>query len=106
MVWFSIKILQVHFGNSVRDNSSWDKISHSLAKKKSIFETECNSLWDKRIVNQILLSNFWHTGQIYTLLKFIKKEIGKIIAQLSIWKCELLILDMGTQLNSLELKWI
>ena len=36
MVWshFSIKILGVHFGSSVLDNSNWDKISHSLPKKK------------------------------------------------------------------------
>ena len=35
MVWsqFSIKIFGVNFGNSVLDNSNWDKISHSLIKK-------------------------------------------------------------------------
>ena len=43
-------------------------------------------------------------GQIYTIPKFIKKEIEKTIAQLSIWKCELGILDIDTQLISLELK--
>ena len=34
MVWlqFSIKILGVHFGNSVLDNSNFDKISHSVTK--------------------------------------------------------------------------
>ena len=66
MVWsqFSIKILGAHFGNSVLDYSSWDKISHSLAKKINI--------WKK--------------------------------AQLCIWKCGLCILDIDTQLNSLELK--
>ena len=26
----------VHFGNSVLDNSNWDKISHSLTKKSHI----------------------------------------------------------------------
>ena len=31
-------------------------------------------------------------GQIHTILKFIKKEIEKTIAQLSIWKCGLGIL--------------
>ena len=38
MVWsqFSIAVqFGVHFGNSVLDNSNWDKISHSLTKKKS-----------------------------------------------------------------------
>ena len=88
MVWsqFSIKILGVHSGSSVVDNSSWDKISHSFAKK-SVFGTECNSLLDekkKRIVNQILLSKLWYIGQIYTILKFIIKELRKAIAQLPI----------------------
>ena len=34
MVWsqFSIKIFGIHFGNSVLDNSKWDKINHSLTK--------------------------------------------------------------------------
>ena len=34
MMWsqFSIKILGLHFGNSILDNSDWDKISHNLAK--------------------------------------------------------------------------
>ena len=69
--------------------------------------TECNGLWNekKRIVNQILLSKLWLIGQIYTIPKFIEDEIEKIIAQLSIWKCEAVwILDIDTQLNSLELK--
>ena len=52
MVWsqFSIKIIGLHFGNSVLDNSDWDKISHSLTKKfkKSTFQTECNSLCDEK----------------------------------------------------------
>ena len=75
--------------------------------KKSIFPTECNSLWDekkKRIVNQILLSMLWCIGQIYTILKFIKEKIEKTIAQLSIWKCGLSILEIDTRLNSRELK--
>ena len=85
MVWtqFSIKILGVHYGNSVLDNSSWDKISHSLAKT-SLFQTECNSLLDETL---------WYIGQIYTIPKFIKEYIEKTIAQFSIWKCELGILD-------------
>ena len=43
---------------------------------------------------------------MYTISKFIKVEIEKTIAQLSIWKCGLGILNIDTQLNSLELKWI
>ena len=48
MVTIFHKILGVHLGNSVLDNSNWDKISHSLAKKESVFGTECNSLWDEK----------------------------------------------------------
>ena len=60
----------------------------------------------KRTVNQIPLSKLCYIGQIYTIPKFIKEEIEKTIAQLSIWKCGLGILDIDTQLNSLELQWI
>ena len=60
----------------------------------------------RRIVNQILSFKCWYIGQIYTVPKFIEKEIGKAIAQLSIWKYGLVILDIDTQLSSLELKWI
>ena len=57
-----------------------------------------------RIVNRILLFKVRYQGQIYTIPKFIKEEIEKTIAQLSIWKCGLGILDIDTQLNSLELQ--
>ena len=60
----------------------------------------------RRIVNQILSFKLWYIGQIYTVPEFIEKEIGKAIAQLSIWKYGLVILDIDTQLSSLELKWI
>ena len=60
----------------------------------------------KIIVNKILLSKLWYIGQIYTIPKFIKEEIEKAIAQLSIWKCGLGVLDIDTQLNFIELKWI
>ena len=60
----------------------------------------------RRIVNQILSFKLWYIGPIYTVPKFIEKEIGKAIAQLSIWKYGLVILDIDTQLSSLELKWI
>ena len=79
MIWsqFSIKILGAYFGNYVLDNSNWDKVSHSL-REKLTFRTECNTFRDerkKRIVNQILLSIRWYIGQIYTIPKFIKKDI-------------------------------
>ena len=51
-----------------------------------------------RTVNQILLPKLWCIGQIYAIPKFIKEEIEKTIAQLSIWKCGPGILE----LNSLE----
>ena len=51
----------------------------------------------ERIVNQILLSKLRYIGQIYTIPKFINEKIEKTIAQLSIWKCGLAILDIDTQ---------
>ena len=60
----------------------------------------------RRILNKIFLSKLWYIGQIYTIPKFVKEKIEKTIAQLSIWKCGLGILDIVTQLKSLELKWI
>ena len=63
--------------------------------------------WKKeRIVKQILLSKLWYIAQIYTIPKFMKEKNKTTIAQLSIWKRELGILDIGTQLNSLELQQI
>ena len=55
--------------------------------KESIFQTECNSLWDEKkgIVSQILLSKLLYIGQIYSISKLIKEEIEKTKAQLSIW---------------------
>ena len=71
----------------------------ALPKKKSIFRTECNSLWDEKKKN-CKPSSLIHTlitGQIYTIPKFIKGKIEKTVAQLSIWKCRLGILDTDTQ---------
>ena len=51
----------------------------------------------KRILSQIFLSKIWYIGQIYTIPKFIKKEIEKTMFQCSIWKCGLRILDIDTQ---------
>ena len=33
MMTISIRILGVNFGNSILDNSNWDKISDGIAKK-------------------------------------------------------------------------
>ena len=62
--------------------------------------------YTKRTVNQISLSKLWYIGQIYTITKFIKNDIENTIVQLFIQKCGLSILDINTQLNSLEHKWI
>ena len=60
----------------------------------------------RKIVNQILLYNLWYIGQIHTIPKFIKEDIAKSIAQLSISKSGL-ILGIDTQLNTqLKLKGI
>ena len=73
------------------------------------------------IVIQILLSKLWYIGQIYTIPKYIKKEIGRTYdffwkgknmapqapgSTLSIWKGGLGILDIDTQLNSIKIKWM
>ena len=107
--------LWLHFGTSVLDNSDWDKISHNLTKNKNFqyskSQTECNSLVDekkkkkKNCKPNPLIQTFGQIGQIYTILKFIKEEMEKTIAQISICKCRLGILDIGTQLNFLKLKW-
>ena len=50
--------------------------------------------------------NLWYIGQVHTIPKFIKKDIAKSIAQLSVSKCGQ-ILGIDTQLNTeLELKGI
>ena len=61
MVWsqFSIKIFGVNFGNSVLDNSNWNKISHSLTKKSHTCEE----------VRAHLIISFWHL-----LMNFEKPE--------------------------------
>ena len=43
---------------------------------------------------------------MFKTFKIIKEEIEKTIAQISIWKYGLGILDIDTPLNSAELKWI
>ena len=74
MVWsqFSIKIFGVHFGNSVVDNSNWDKISHSLTKKLH--------MWGRWGIPQNFLlafiDGFWKTRKIRLLKKW-KKLLEK-----------------------------
>ena len=71
LLQFFIKILGLHCSNSVLNNSDWDKINHSLTKKKKKLQT--NSSYP----------NFG-IGQIYTTSKFIKEKIQKTIAEISI----------------------
>ena len=82
----------------------WHIVVGAPPKKNQYFEQSAtlfgmkkNHKTKKRIVNQILWSKLWYIGQIYTIPKFIKEEIEKTIAQLSIWKCGLGILDIDTQ---------
>ena len=56
---FHNKIFGVHFGNSVLDNSNWDKISPSLTKKSHTYEEG----------GAPLIISFWHL-----LMNFEKPE--------------------------------
>ena len=70
----------VNFVNSSLNNSNWVKISESLTKKFHIWNRLRLSLRDKKIIiNQILLSKLWYIAQIYTIPKYMKKEIEKKI---------------------------
>ena len=73
MMKISIKILGVNFGNSILDNSKWDKISDNIAKKIHIWNRGRLS-FKGVIVNQTLLSKLWYIGQICTIPKYTKKE--------------------------------
>ena len=68
MTWlqFSIKILGVHFGNSVIDNSNWNKISHTLTKKNQYLEQS----YEKKKCKSNPLIQIWYLGQIETIPKF------------------------------------
>ena len=82
---FSVKILGVHYGNSVLDNSNYDKISHSSAKNqcleqsKTLFEMK-----KKNCKSNSLIQTLIYRSNIY-ILKFIIKKLEKAIAQLPIW---------------------
>ena len=64
---------RVHFGNSVLDNSNWDKISHSLTKKLH--------MWGRWGIPQNFLlafiDGFWKTRKI--TLEKMKKGTGENI---------------------------
>ena len=102
MKWsqFFIKTLTDHFGNTILNNSNQDKIRESIIKKSiAIWNRVRLSLRGKKIiVNQILLSKLWYIGQVYTIPKYIKKEI-EIITIFSGWNGKKYDFP-GTQLNS------
>ena len=82
MVWsnLSIKILGINSGNFALDNSICDKVSENITKKIHLWNRVRLSLRGRKlIINQILLSKLWYIGQIYTIPKYIKKEIEKRI---------------------------
>ena len=73
MVWsqFSIKILGVHFGSFVLDNSNWDKISQSLAKKINIwksathFEMKKNNCKSNTLIQTLIYRSNIYYSKIY-----------------------------------------
>ena len=68
----------VNFVNSCLNNSNWNKITESLTKNSIFNKVRCSLRGKKIIINQ-LLSKFWYIVQIYTIPKYIKKEIEKRI---------------------------
>ena len=73
MTKIPIKIPEVNFGNSILDNSKWDKIRDGIAKK--IHSWNSVRLSEKGvIVNETLLCKLWCIGQICTIPKYTKKE--------------------------------
>ena len=83
-----------------QDKSKFNKKNQYFEQSATLFGMR------KKDINQNFLSQFWYIGQIYTIPNLNEEETGKTIAQISIWKCGLGNLDIVTQLNSLEVKWI
>ena len=87
----SIKILELHFGNYVLDNSDWDKVNHSLTKnlKKQYFEQRATHFGmkkkKKRIVNQILLSKLWYRSGIYYFKIYQRGNLKSSNLDLEVW---------------------
>ena len=117
MMKICIKIFGVNFGNSILDNSKWNKISDGIAKNPYLEQSEASL--KGVIVNQSLLSKLWYIGQFCTFPKYTKKEYNissrtgkkydlcpRRLVQLSISTSGLGILDMETQINSPKIKCI
>ena len=75
-------MLEVNLGNSILDNSKWDKISESIAKNPYL-----ELRGKKIIVNQ-------------------KIRPPRYLAQIFLWTIGLGILDIETQLKFLKIKWV
>ena len=101
MVWsqFSIKILGVHFGSSVLNNSSWDKISHSLAKKKQYLEQSGThfEMKKKNCISNSLIKTLIYKSNIYCSKVYHKGTcknnssppyLVNNLEEISIWQCD------------------
>ena len=86
MVWsqFSIKIFGVNFGNSVLENSNWDKISHSLTKKSHTCEE----------VGTHLRSSFW------CLLMNFENRKNQALEKMKTFAGDIIILHMCTKTHN------
>ena len=119
MMKISIKILGVNFGNSILDNSKWDKISDNIAKKNPYLEQR-ETLFQRgnRKPNPFIQTVVHRPNLYYT--KIYQKGIYRYdflwnrkktrsprgLVQLSISTSGPGILEIDTQLNSLKIKWI
>ena len=70
MVWskLSIKLLGVHFGNSVLDNSSWDEINGSLGNNCQYIEQSATLFGMKKKKRKKKEKNFKPNPLIQTLV--------------------------------------
>ena len=60
------------------------KKNHYLEQSATLLSDQKQEKSNKEIVNKFLLSKLWYIGQIYTIPKFIKKQIEKTIRN-SLW---------------------
>ena len=103
----SIKIPGVNFGNSVFDNSKWDKI-RDLEKSGTLLERgnrKPNPLIESVVHRSNLYYSKIYQKRIHDFLWNRKKiRPSRCLVQLSISTSGLCILDVETQLNSLKIK--
>ena len=93
MVWSQFPIavqLGVNFGNSVLDNSNWDKISHSLTEKLLPFEEG----------GAYLRISFWH------LLMNFERPKNKTFEEIKKLAGDIIILHMYQKLQSYEVQFL